>query len=270
MTSPNTSHRGTNIVEDGGLAPLALSKIFGDVEDIMEIDSPAQSLKKLLAEKAKNQTKMAAHGKKTKDLIKYPRKVTRAMESSSMHQVKFKFWLEYEAIKKFAKEQGLEEFLTDKTIANRITRGIPCKEVEGLECVSISYPRVPQILYPSERSDDIMGQHLNLTQLPQEIEINPISKLSLDFHIVIHFQLSNNPLLQNHITELVKDRLNDIKILLRTNLIESISILCMSVKRGGVKGVWADIVKLHLLNSHIDEIALLVGQRVFILHLEPH
>ena len=57
-----------------------------------------------------------------------------------------------------------------------------------------------------------MGQHLNLTQLPQEIEIDPISKISMDFHITIHFQLPINPLLHNHIKELVKDMLNDMKI----------------------------------------------------------
>ena len=60
------------------------------------------------------------------------------------------------------------------------------------------------------------------------------------------------------------------KIPLETNLIEPISILCMSVKRGGVKGVWTGIIKLHLLNPHIDGIALLTGLRAFILHLEPH
>jgi hypothetical protein len=186
-----------------------------------------------------------------------------------MHQVKFKFWLGFETMKKLAKEQGLEELFADESIADRITRGIPHKKAEELECVSISYPRVPQTLYPSERSDGIIGQHLNLTQLPQEIEIDLILKFSNDLHIAIYFQLSNNPLLHNHVKELVKERLNDMKIPLETNLIEPISILCMSVKMGGVKGVWAEIVKLHLLNPHIDGIVLLTGLRAFILHLEP-
>ena len=90
-------------------------------------------------------------------------------------------------MEKIAKEQGIEELFTDESIADRITRGILRKEAKELESVSISYPRVLQTLYPSERSDGIMEQHLNLTQLPQEIEIDPISKLSMDFHIAIHF-----------------------------------------------------------------------------------
>jgi hypothetical protein len=93
------------------------------------------------------------------------------MESVCTHPMKFRFWLGFEVMEQLAKELGVEELFNDESIADRITRGIPRKEVEELESVSISYPRVPQILYPSERSDGINGQHLNLTQLPQEIEI---------------------------------------------------------------------------------------------------
>ena len=113
-------------------------------------------------------------------------------------------------------EQGIEELLFDETIVDRITRGIPRKEAEELESIRISYPRMPQILYPSVRSDGLPGQHLNLTQLPSEIEIDPISYMSLDFQIAIHFQLPNNPLFHDHIKELVKERLNDMHIPLGT------------------------------------------------------
>jgi hypothetical protein len=229
----------------------------------MEIDSPAQSLKRLLEEKAKNQNKWAAQGKRIREPIKGT-----VMESVRTHPMKFRFWLGFEVMEKLAKELGVEELFNDESIADRITRGIPRKEAEELESVSISYPRVPQTLYPSERSDGINGQHLNLTQLPQEIEIDPISKLSKDFYIAIHFQLPNTPLMHNHVKELVQEMLDDMKIPLGTNLIEPISILCMSVKKGGMKEVWAGIIKLHLLNPHIDGIALLTGLRAFILHLE--
>ena len=127
-------------------------------------------------------------------------------------------------MEKLAIEQGLDE-----SIADRTTRGMPRKEAEELESVSISYPRVPQILYPSERSDGFPGQHLNLTQLPSEIEIDPISCMSLDFQIAIHFQLPNKPLFHNHVKELVKERLNDMHIQLGTSLIEPISVLSRGV-----------------------------------------
>ena len=83
-----------------------------------------------------------------------------AEEADSAHLTKFQFWLGFEAMERIAKEQGIAELFTDETIADRVTRGIPRKEVEELESVSISYPRVPQTLYPSERSDGIKGQQM--------------------------------------------------------------------------------------------------------------
>ena len=82
-------------------------------------------------------------------------------------------------MEKIAVEQGLEELFTDESIADMVTMGIPRKEAEELEKVRISYPRVPQSLYPKERSDGLPGQHLNLTQLPFDIETDPISCMSL-------------------------------------------------------------------------------------------
>ena len=69
-------------------------------------------------------------------------------------------------MEKLAIEQEQDVLFSDETIEDRVTRGIPRKEAEELDNVSISYPRVPQTLYPSERSDGIIGQHFNLTQLP--------------------------------------------------------------------------------------------------------
>ena len=119
------------------------------------------------------------------------------------------------------------------------------------------------------RSDGIQRQHLNLTQLPSEIEVDLISCLSLDFQVAIYFQLPNNLLFHDHVKELVKERLSEMNIPLGTNLIEPISVQCMSIKRGGVKGVWAGIVNLHLLHPQTDGVALLTGLRPFILYIEP-
>ena len=236
MASSKTSNRKSMGAEIGNLASLALSRLFGEDEEIMEIDSPTLSLKRLLEEKTKNKSKGGAHGKRTRESAKASSsQMDPAEGSDSAHLTKFHFWLGFEAIERIAKEKGIAELFTDETIADRVTRGIPRKEAEELESVSISYPRVPQTLHRSERSDGIKGQHLNLTQLPQDIEIDPISKFSKDFHDAIHFQLPNNPLLHNQVKELVKERLKDMQILLGTSLIEPISVLCMSVKRGGPK-----------------------------------
>ena len=57
MASQKTSHKKNMRAEKGNLDPIALSNIFGDDEDTMEIDSPAQSLKRLLEEKTKTRVK---------------------------------------------------------------------------------------------------------------------------------------------------------------------------------------------------------------------
>ena len=188
MASSKAPNRKSMGVDIGKVALLALSRLFGEDEEIMEIDSPTLSLKRLLEEKAKNKSKGGAHGKRTKESAKAsPSQMDPAEGPDSAHLTKFHFWLGFEAMERIAKEEGIAELFTDETIADRVTRGIPRKEAEELESVSISYPRVPQTLYPSERSDDIKGQHLNLTQLPQDIEIDLISNLSKDFHVAIHF-----------------------------------------------------------------------------------
>ena len=47
MSQQKNSHRKGSGVEGGGLAPITLASVFGENEEVMEIDSPAQSLKKL-------------------------------------------------------------------------------------------------------------------------------------------------------------------------------------------------------------------------------
>ena len=143
MASQKTSHKKNMRAEKGNLDPIALSNIFGDDEDTMEIDSPAQSLKRLLEEKTKNKSKGVAQGKRTRESTKASlSQMDPAEETDSAHLTKFHFWLGFEAMERIAKEQGIAELFTDETIADRVTRGIPRKEAEELESVSISYTNI--------------------------------------------------------------------------------------------------------------------------------
>ena len=268
MASQRASNRKSLGAEGGSLA-------HGEEDEDMElVDSPSVSLQKLLAEKAKSK----ASGKRLRDrsgasLPENSPKVispqTGVHVTVSSPNQKLKLWLGFETMEKLAMENGQEPLFYEETIADRITRGISKVEATELEQVSVSFPRIPQLLYPNKRMDGIPGQHYNLTQVPSEIPIDPSTCLSLDFQISIHFQLPNTPLLHNHVKELVKNRLEFMNIPLGTNLIEPISILCMSVKKGGEKGVWAGIIKLHLLHPERDGIAMLKGLRPFILQLDP-
>jgi hypothetical protein len=92
MASQKASQRKSIGAENSSLAPTSLARLFGEDEDIMEINSPAQSLKRLLEEKARKEGKSTAHGKRTREITKgTPNQKAPAEESTSIHLTKFKF-----------------------------------------------------------------------------------------------------------------------------------------------------------------------------------
>ena len=123
MTSQKASQRKNNGAEGSNLAPITLAQFFGEEEDTMEIDSSAQSLKKLLEEKAKNQNKGAAQGKRTREPIKGT-----VMESVRTHPMKFRFWLGFEVMEKLAKELGVEELSTMNPLPTASQEASPARK----------------------------------------------------------------------------------------------------------------------------------------------
>ena len=89
MAMPKTSHRNGS-TSGGSLIPMALAKVFGAEDDVMEIDSPAQSLKKLLAEKAKMPPKGAASGKRSRDPTVTPPHLPSPPKSGPSHGTHFR------------------------------------------------------------------------------------------------------------------------------------------------------------------------------------
>ena len=90
MTQQKTSYRKGSGVEGRGPAPIILSNLFGEDEDVMEIDSPAS--KETFRGKNKNQSKGPVHGKRTREFTKgTPSQTAPAEESTSVHLTKFKF-----------------------------------------------------------------------------------------------------------------------------------------------------------------------------------
>ena len=245
------------------MADVAFLACFGLEED-MDIETPTQSLQKLLAAKGKEKS----NGKRPRDRGTVGT-LNPTHNVDPVQAIPRSFWMRFKVMERWAEENGHEPLFCDETTEDKITRGISRSEATELEKVRISFPRIPQLWYPNARADGVPGQHYNLTHVPFEIPIDPSTCLALDFQISIHFQLPNTPILHNHVKELVKKRLEVMHIPLDTSLIEPISVLYMSVKRGGEKGVWTGIVKLHLLKSKTDGIAMLKGLRPFILQFDP-
>ena len=87
MASQKIPRRKSTGAEGESLAPVALAKIFGEDEDTMEIESSAQSLKKLLEEKTKTQPRGPGYPKRAREItLSSPN-----AESASLHQAKIKF-----------------------------------------------------------------------------------------------------------------------------------------------------------------------------------
>ena len=125
--------------------------------DKMELDTPTANLKRLIAEKA-----AIKEHKKSKSQallqITVPDKVAHT-----------RFWLGFSTMEQLALDNGLEALYSDETVADKITRGIPRHEAEELLYAQVTYPRVPQLLYPKDRSDNIPGQHFNITQIRTQV-----------------------------------------------------------------------------------------------------
>ncbi|KAG0597038.1 hypothetical protein M758_UG306400 [Ceratodon purpureus] len=179
------------------MANAAFLSCFGPEEECIEVDPPTQNPNKLLAAKAKQKAPSAgASGAGSSSSTKRPRDKTTASTSTPVDSpppplqvnvpsqvIQRHLWLGYESMEKLALGRGCEPLFTDETIADRVTRGMLQAEGAEMEEVSISFPSVPQLLYPSTRRDGSAGQHFNLTQVPCDIPIDLITSLSLDFQI---------------------------------------------------------------------------------------
>jgi hypothetical protein len=224
--------------------------------DRMELYTPTTNLKRLIAEKA-----VLKENKKTKSQalleISVPAKVPHT-----------KYWLGFSTMEQLAMDNGIEELFNDESVADKATRGIPQQETEEMMYAQVAYPRIPQQLYPKTRSDNILGQHYNITQIPFDIATNPDTGLSLDYHVAIHFKPPRTPILYDVVKAMVLKRCTDMEIPLGQDLIDPVTILCKHDKEGEQKGVWSGIIKLHLLRPEVDGINLLRGLRPFILRLD--
>ena len=134
-----------------------------------------------------------------------------------------------------------------------------------MEQAIVSFPRVPQKLYPSKRKDKVLGQHYNLTQLLFEVETNPETGISLDFHNTIYFEQPKIPFTHDEIFTKATKRFEQMEIPLGTSILHPITVLCKHTKYKEDPRIWVGIIKAHLLNPKAHAIRLLRETRPFIL-----
>ena len=218
---------------------------------MMDTNSPPQG------QKRNNGNKASSAEKRSK--ASSSEKISKPINKEKASPIQ-QFWLGFEAMEKLAIEEDTVLCFNQ----NNGKKGRSEKEAMELTTSVYSYPHVGQALFPINRPDGIEGQHFNVTQLPFEVETDPITGLSYDYQVAIYFQKPTRQYTHEEILNLTQARLKDMRIALGTKIAEPIAILC---KNGSARH-WSGTIKLHLKHPGVDGINLLNGNRPFILNLD--
>ena len=175
------------------------------------------------------------------------------------------FWYGFPIMETIAYEAGIPPIPIATPLDELIATGYVASEAAELCSARISFPRVQQKLWPTTRPDGIEEQHINITQLPFDIEVNPKSHLSLDYHILLHFEKPIHPFSQDQIMKKLLSRFQTMDIHLGDLIGEPIAVLCHGPKNARV---WSGMAKIHLKYPHKDGIALLNRGRIFAITLD--
>jgi len=138
--------------------------------------------------------------------------------------------------------------------------GTPDMEVQEFRSLRRAFPHTKQVLFPSERPDAVPGQHLHFTQVPMYERTSNDTGLTEGFHITIRFDGNYKALNRREVKSACFDRLRLMHIPLGTTYSNPIDIGINTVTRN-----WAGFIKLHLLHPKIDGLALLRGERAFVM-----
>jgi hypothetical protein len=144
------------------------------------------------------------------------------------------FWYGFPIMETIAYEAGMPPIPLSTPLEELIATGYVASKAAELCSAIISFPRVQQKLWPSTRPDGIEGQHINITQLPFDLEVNIKSHLSLDYHILLHFEKPINPFSQDQIMKKLLMRFQTMDIQLGDLIGEPIAVLCHGPKNARV------------------------------------
>ena len=135
------------------------------------------------------------------------------------------FWFGFPTMEMLTLEEGCDPIPQLSTIADLVTIGLPNSEAEELTIARMSYPRVLQKFWPNLREDGIEGQHVNITQLPFDVDLNHETGLSWDYHISLHFEKPKTNFTQEQILKKIILRLEEMKIEIRSDIGEPLAVL---------------------------------------------
>jgi hypothetical protein len=169
-------------------------------------------------------------------------------------------WLGFHMHEALLIQRGKSILTESRTDEDFLTIGTPPSEIEEFRSLRHAFPRTRQTLYPSERPDVVPGQHLHLTQIPRYETISHDTGLTEGFHITIRFDGAYKQLSRREVKIACIEKLKTMHVPLGTSYSNPVDIGINTITRN-----WAGFIKIHLQNSKKDGLALLRGERAFVM-----
>ena len=169
-------------------------------------------------------------------------------------------WLGFQMHETLAILRGkkeLKETRTDEEFANI---GMPTNEIQEFRSLRRAFSRTKQFLYPNECPDAVTRQHLHFTQIPMYEKISQDTGLTEGFHVTIRFDGEYKKLNRREVKTACLERLRSMNMPLGTAYSNPIDIGINTVTRN-----WSGFVKIHLQFPMRDGLALLRGERAFVM-----
>ena len=160
----------------------------------------------------------------------------------------------------FLTQRGKKELKEHRTDADFLAIGTPDTEVEEFRSIRRAFPRTAQMLYPSERPDTVPGQHLHFTQIPKYESISQATGLTEGFHVTIRFDGEYKTLNRREVKTACVERLKVMNMPLGMAYSNPIDIGINTVTRN-----WAGFIKIHRQYPKRNGLALLRGDRAFVM-----
>jgi hypothetical protein len=215
-----------------------MKSLMAEEEEFMEIDIPYGTVQKRPTGKAKDTDGECSNKKSRSEIVLYV---------TAPEKRKPSYWMGFSYMEQLAVEAGIPECTSDGSVDDLVAKGYIRVEVEEMEIAIVAFPRIAQKLYPSKRSDKVLGQHYNITQLPFEVETHPDIGLSLDFHITIYFEQPKTLFEHDEILAKAQQRFEQMEIPLGKGILHPITVFCKHTKQRNDPRIWAGIIKAHLL-----------------------
>ena len=169
-------------------------------------------------------------------------------------------WLGFHMHEALATQRGKKELKEKRTDEEFAIIGTPTNEIQEFRALRSAFPRTKQVLYPNERPDAVAGQHLHFTQIPMYEKISQDTGLTEGFHVTIRFDGDYKKLNRREVKSACMERLRIMNIPLGTTYSNPIDIGINTVTRN-----WAGFIKIHLQFPKRDGLALLRGERAFVM-----